>query len=82
MHKDSPPGAFDFERRSLRYTISLGLFTGFILSIFVYGAVVIWRADRGAVETPKASAGAIEAATAAARRRAPPTPAPTAAVQY
>jgi len=83
MHKDLPPGAFDFERRSLRYTISFGLLIGLILSIFVYGAVFIWRADRGGTETTKANAaGTIEAATMAARRRAPPTPEPTAAVRY
>ena len=82
MHRDPPPGIFDFARRSLSYTIGLGLLTGFLLSIFVYGAVLIWRADRGVADTPKASAGTIEAATMAVRSRAAATPAPTAALRY
>ena len=82
MHRDPPPGIFEFARRSLSYTIGLGLLTGFLLSIFVYGAVLIWRADRGGSEIPKASASTIEAATMAVRDRTATTPAPTAALRY
>lgn len=81
MHKDPPPGVFDFAQRSLSYTIGLGLLTGFILSIFVYVAVFVWRADAGASNTPKASAAALENSMTAGSTPEP-TPEPTTAVRY
>jgi len=82
MHKDPRPGIFDFAARSLRYIIGLGLLTGIILSIFVYVAVFVWRADRGASDPPKANAGELENSMTARRKIPTPTPAPAAAVRY
>lgn len=87
MHKDPLPGVFEFARRPVRYAVSSGLLTGFILSIFIYGGVTLWRADeqkKGAEKSEKSekSDTTVLEATMNVRRNAAPTPAPTAAVQY
>ncbi len=81
MHKNPPPGLFDFDRHSLRYTIVLGLITGFILSIFAYTGLFVLRVDKTASDAPKPAAGKFEASVTARQKRVA-TPAPTAAVRY
>lgn len=81
MHKDPIPGVFEFARRPARYAVGSGLLTGFILSIFIYGGVTLWRADEQKKGAEKSDTTVLEA-TMKVRRNAAPTPAPTAAVQY
>ena len=83
MHKDRPPGIFDFAGRSLRYLIAFWFTTGLLLSILVHTGILIWRADSN---MPHAGPNqdALEAAAAAQRAKAgkSPPPDPPAAVRY
>jgi hypothetical protein len=83
MHKDKPPGIFDFAERSIRHLIGFWLITGFILSILVQGGLLLWRADRKEPSGADSATEALEAKTDA--HRTPPTtssPASTASVRY
>jgi hypothetical protein len=82
MHKDKPPGPFDFAERSIRYLIGFWLTAGLILSMFVHTGMLIWRAD--ATGPNKPDPARLEAATAAQRAAAgkAPPPDPPAAVRY
>ena len=83
MHKDRPPGLFDFATRSVRYLVGFWFITGLFVSIFVHTGILIWRADS---DGPHAGPNqeALEAATAAQRAKAgkSPPPDPPAAVRY
>ncbi len=83
MHKDLPPGPFDFAERSVRYLVGFWLLTGFILSILVRTSMIVWRAD---ANVPHAGPNqeALEEATAAQRaaRGKTPPPDPPAPVRY
>ncbi|PZR75152.1 MAG: hypothetical protein DLM73_06070 [Chthoniobacterales bacterium] len=45
MHKDKPPGMFDFAERSIRYLIGFWLAAGFLLSLVVHVGMLVWRVD-------------------------------------
>jgi|GEM_PF-2309718 len=83
MHRDKPPGPFDFATRSIRYLIGFWLTTGLVLSVLVHTGMLVWRAD---AKTPgaKRNPEALEVATAAQRAKAgkSPPPDPPAAVRY
>jgi hypothetical protein len=83
MHKDKPPGPFDFAERSIRYLVGFWLTTGFVLSILVHTGMLVWRADAKRPGS-KPDPAALEAATAARRAADSKTSPPEApaAVQY
>ena len=80
MHKDKPPGLFDFPARSVRHAVWVGLATGFLLSFLAHVGFVIWRAD------PDGTRRGMEAAegmmTAHHKEPDKATPPPSAAVDY
>lgn len=45
MHKDKPPGLFDFAERSIRYLVGFWFTAGLILSVIVHTGMLVWRAD-------------------------------------
>jgi hypothetical protein len=45
MHKDRPPGLFDFANRSIRYLVGFWFASGVLLSILVHTGLLVWRAD-------------------------------------
>lgn len=59
MHKDKPPGWFEFDARSARHAVWMGLLAGILLSFLVHATLVIVRADAGntrrGMEAAKAS---------------------------
>jgi hypothetical protein len=79
MHKDKPPGLFDFAERGVRYLVGFWFTTGLVLSILARTTILVMRDDGNHV---KRDADAIEA-EARARRPAKDTPPPApAAVRY
>jgi hypothetical protein len=83
MHKDRPPGLFDFAERSVRYMIGFWFVVGIFLSILVQTGVLVWRSDFSGPRV-KPNQDALEAATAAQRAAAgkTPPPDPPAAIRY
>jgi len=83
MHKDRPPGPFDFAERSIRYLVGFWLATGLVLSILVHTGMLVWQAD-GKGPASKPNPEALEAATAARRAAASKSSPPEApaAVRY
>jgi hypothetical protein len=71
MHKDKPLGIFDFAERSIWHLISLGAGVGFLLGIFAYVAISVWRVDNSEGARPRDKDG-LESATAALRKPSPP----------
>ena len=62
MHKDKPPGWFEFGARSARHAVWMGLIAGLLLSFLVHATLVIARADAGnARRGMDAAKGAIDA---------------------
>ncbi|HSP45049.1 MAG TPA: hypothetical protein VLO30_03575 [Chthoniobacterales bacterium] len=80
MHKDKPPGIFDFAERSLGHMIGVCFGAGFILSIFVYVGFSLWRADSGKGGAPR-DGDTLENSTARSRK-APSASPSDAAVRY
>lgn len=82
MHKDKPPGLFDFAERSIRYLVGFWVTAGLILSILVHTTMLVWQADARGPSKPNPEA--LEAATKARRDAASKTapPEPPAAVRY
>ena len=82
MHKDKPPGPFDFAERSIRYLVGFWLIAGLALSLLVHTGMLIWRADDLGPSKPNPEA--LETATAAQRAAAgkPPPPDPPPSVRY
>lgn len=78
MHKDKPPGPFDFAERSIRYLVGFWLIGGLVLSMFVHTGMLIWRTDAKAPDS-KPDPAKLEAATAARRAAAGKVPPPDAA---
>jgi hypothetical protein len=77
MHKDKPPGIFDFAERSMRYLICFWLTAGLLLSFFVHTTLLIWRVDAQKGPQPENS---LETATAPVTKPTSPPTAP--AVRY
>lgn len=83
MHKDEPPGIFDFPHRTVRHSIGLGLATGVVLGCAVHLGLLIKRADSGGSEKPLAGADAAEREMAKHRKQPTnPPPAAPPAVNY
>jgi hypothetical protein len=81
MHKDKPPGLFDFAERSVRYLVGFWFAAGLVLSLIVHTGILITRADAkgsGAKETPET----LEAKAISHRPAGAPTQPPTSAVRY
>ncbi|MEY2558667.1 MAG: hypothetical protein QOE34_2092 [Verrucomicrobiota bacterium] len=83
MHRDKPPGLFDFADQPIRHLVGFWLTTGFILSILVHIGMLVWRSDVKA--SPRVDDG-LDAVEKAAVDQRPPsasaTPAPSVAVHY
>lgn len=70
MHKDKPPGLFDFAQRSVRYLVGFWLTAGFLLSLFVRVGMLIWHLDSvGGARNPEDT---LETATAPVRKPSAP----------
>jgi hypothetical protein len=67
MHKDKPPGLFDFAERGVRYLVGFWFTTGLVLSILVRTTILV-MGDNAPSSTTQ-SADRLEA-DAAARRAA------------
>jgi hypothetical protein len=83
VHKDKPPGPFDFADRSIRYLVGFWVGAGLLLSLLVHTGMLVWRADAkdpGAKPNPEALEKATAAQRAAAGKSPPPEPPP--AVRY
>lgn len=78
MHKDKPPGMFDFGQRSIRYLVVFWSTAGFLLSLLIHLGMLVWRVDFGPTQ-PK-SEEALERTTAPVRPATSPPSA--AAVRY
>lgn len=81
MHKDKPPGLFDFAERSVRYLVGFWFTTGLVLSLFVHTGMLIRRAD---AKDPgyKRNPDLLEAESIARKPATATTPPETAAVRY
>lgn len=81
MHKDKPPGIFDFPHRSVGHGVGLGLAFGVLLSFLVHLGFLTMRADPAGAERPLAGVEAAQGVMS--KHKKPPTnptPAPAAAV--
>jgi hypothetical protein len=81
MHKDKPPGPFDFAERSIRYLVGFWLTAGLALSILVHTGILIWR-DNAKGPAPGQNPDALEAKALARKPASATTPAAAAAVRY
>jgi hypothetical protein len=79
MHKDKPPGLFDFAERSIRYLIGFWFIAGLSLSILVRTGILIRRDNKGDL---KRNPDALEAEAMARRPGTVTTPPPTDSVRY
>ena len=69
MHKDKPPGIFDFAERSLRYLMGFWFVAGILLSLLVRVGLLVTRVD--ASDAPSSSEISLEKATEPARKPSP-----------
>ena len=81
MHKDKPPGPFDFAERSIRYLVGFWFTSGLVLSILVHTTLLVWRADAKGSDF-KRNPEQLEAEAAARKPASATTPPPTEAVRY
>jgi hypothetical protein len=81
MHKDKPPGIFDFAERGVRYLVGFWFTTGLVLSILVR-TVILVRGDTSGEINRRQNAERLEAETAARKPATANTPPPTDAVRY
>jgi hypothetical protein len=82
MHKDKPPGVFDFAERGVRYLVGFWFTTGLVLSILVRTALLVWG-DASESNRPRQSSDMLETETNARKpASANPPPPPTDAVRY
>jgi hypothetical protein len=82
MHKDKPPGLFDFAERGVRYLVGFWFTTGLVLSILARTAILIMSDD---ASTPnRQSTDRLEAEATARKAAKDPNgpPAAPAAVRY
>ena len=79
MHKDRPPGIFDFADRSVRYLVGFWFTSGLILSILVHTGLLIWRAD---AKELKQDSDTLEVKAASHKSASVPAPPATDAVKY
>ena len=81
MHRDKPPGFFDFAERSIRYLVGFWFTTGLVLSILVHTGLLVWRADAKGPDS-KRNPEALEAKAMAQKPASATTPPPATAVRY
>ena len=81
MHKDRPPGLFDFADRSIRYLVGFWFTSGLILSILVHTSLLVWRADAKGSGLRQDSE-ALEVKAASHKPPSATAPAPVPAVRY
>ena len=79
MHKDKPPGLFDFAERSIRYLVGFWFVVGLSLSILVRTGILIRRDDKGEA---KRNPDRLEAEAMARKPANATTPPPTESVRY
>jgi hypothetical protein len=83
MHKDKPPGVFEFSARPVQHAVTLGLATGVVLSILAYVGMTLWGADASARHAEPAGAESLEQSTSTiSRPNTSATPMPSAALRY
>jgi len=80
MHKDRPPGLFDFANRSIRYLVGFWFASGVLLSILVHTGLLVWRADANG-NGLKPDSETLEVKTTAPEPASATTPPPN-AVRY
>lgn len=80
MHKDRPPGPFDFAERSIRYLVGFWFTAGLVLSVLVRTGILVWRDTNG--PGPKRDAEALEAAAITHKPPSAKAPPPSEAVRY
>ncbi|MEY2563125.1 MAG: hypothetical protein QOH88_1318 [Verrucomicrobiota bacterium] len=76
MHKDKPPGLFDFAERGVRYLAGFWFVTGLVLSMLVRTAILIMgdtSSDANSRSPDRLEAEAQERKPAAAATEAPPS---------
>jgi hypothetical protein len=81
MHKDKPPGLFDFAERSIRYLVGFWFTAGLVLSLLVHTGLLIRRADAKGSDA-KQNAETLEVKAAAHRPASAMPPPQTSAVRY
>jgi hypothetical protein len=79
MHKNKPPGLFDFAERSIRYLIGFWFVVGLSLSILVRTGILIRRDDKG---DARRNPDALEAEAMARKPATASTPPQVEAVRY
>lgn len=83
MHKDKPPGLFEFTSRPVQHAVAFGLATGVVLSILIYVGMTLWGADASARHSEPAGAESLEQSTSTIpRQNTSPTPGASAAIRY
>lgn len=81
MHKDKPPGLFEFAHRPVGHAVRLGLLSGFVLGVVVNLGLIFWRADVTASNPTPRSADSLETEIATKRPQPAETPTPTPAIR-
>ena len=81
MHKDKPPGLFDFAERSIRYLVGFWFTAGLILSLLVHTGILIRRADAQGGDY-KRNPDLLEAEANARKPATTTVPPPVDAVKY
>jgi hypothetical protein len=83
MHKDKPPGIFEFTARPVQHAVTLGLATGVVLSILAYIGMTLWGADASARRAEPAGGDSLEQSTSTIPRpNASATSSPPPAIRY
>jgi hypothetical protein len=83
MHKDKPPGVFEFTARPVQHAVTLGLATGVVLSILAYVCMILMGADASARHSAPAAPRSIEETTSLIRRpNGSATQTPSPALRY
>jgi hypothetical protein len=81
MHKDKPPGLFDFAERSVRYLVGFWFAAGLVLSLIVHTGMLVRRADAKG-SGAKENSETLEVKASRHRPASAPTQPPTSAVRY
>lgn len=81
MHKDKPPGVFDFAERSIRYLLGFWFTAGLVLSLLVHTGMLIRRADAKGPDY-KRNPDLLEAEATARKPATATTPSQTSALKY
>jgi len=80
VHKERPPGLFDFSERSVQYFIGFWLAAGLVLSVIVHTGLLVWRDFRR--ESPERNPTSLEASALSHKPASAKTPPPAEAVRY